>query len=414
MNQRDKSKQTMHIEVPQIKKTAHLSDRKTKLKPGQTLKENLSDKDYAISRKFLDSIYDAAIVTDLTGNIIDSNKRCTEILGYSPDDLAGSSIINIIYGLSSSVVEIIRKNLEVKRFTVLEASCKRKQDRIFPSETAATLLQLADTNYLCFFIRDISERKDREQKLKRAEQELALSERLKMASMVANTIAHDINNLLSPLTICPELIRDELKQGSEARESLDLIVETTQQLLNINTRLLHLGRRNKYRFRNININILIQDVLRELDNEKLMDDITTDLNFSDNLPDINGASGQLELVLQNLIQNSIESIGNTGKITVYTKTAELTEPLTPYISVKPGKYVKISIQDNGCGMSEEVAEKVYEPFFSTKKGKNEYGIGLGLSIVHAGIDDHHGYIDFETKVGEGTRFEIYLPVAESI
>ena len=111
----------------------------------------------------------------------------------------------------------------------------------------------------------------------------------------------------------------------------------------------------------------------------------------------------------NLVSNAAESISGKGEVTIRTESRYLDKPLQGYDEVKEGDYAVLTVSDTGIGIPADNIEKIFEPFY-TKKTMGRSGTGLGLAIVWGTVKDHSGYIDVQTKVGEGTTFTLYFPV----
>jgi two-component system, cell cycle sensor histidine kinase and response regulator CckA len=139
-----------------------------------------------------------------------------------------------------------------------------------------------------------------------------------------------------------------------------------------------------------------------------------ELNLAADLPRISTVEGQILRVLSNLLANAREAMPNDGLITVATETACVREPFGRYHPIQPGDYVRLSVTDTGAGIAAEVIDRVFDPFFSTKRSDQRRGSGLGLSIVLAIVGDHHGYVDVESRLGEGTTISVYLPLSAPI
>ncbi|RMF64625.1 MAG: response regulator, partial [Calditrichaeota bacterium] len=129
---------------------------------------------------------------------------------------------------------------------------------------------------------------------------------------------------------------------------------------------------------------------------------------------INGGKAQLGRALTNLILNASEAMDGMGVLTVKTENVYLDEPLKGYQTVKRGEYVKLSISDTGSGIDPSILDRIFDPFFSTKKMDRMRGSGLGLSIVHGVVEDHNGYLTVESALGKGTTFSLFFPITRSV
>ena len=138
--------------------------------------------------------------------------------------------------------------------------------------------------------------------------------------------------------------------------------------------------------------------------------LAVETNLEDVLMPIKAGVSQIFRVISNLLSNAVESMENIGRLTISTENYYTDKPSGKYGRVPKGEYAKLTVGDTGSGITHEHTSRVFEPFFSTKTTDRRRGSGLGLSVVHAVVKDHHGYIDFETEPGRGTTFYLYFPV----
>ncbi|MDD5677616.1 MAG: ATP-binding protein [Kiritimatiellae bacterium] len=378
--------------------------------PREAVRGMLGISEYTLYHEFLQGIYDAVLITDWEGRILDGNTRSTEFLHYAVSELREKSIFDIICGFDEDLLRKICANLDRDRFTLIEvAYCQRKDQSLFPAEIASNKLHLGDEKHICFFVRDITRRKQDEQLLRQTRDQLARAERLELAGSIAGHIAHDFNNLLTPLVAYPKFIRAKLPENSPARADIDVIAKTAQQMADINQQLLALSRRAHYEQSVLNINAMIETEASFLKRDELARGIKLDLALAGDLLNIKGSPQQLLRVIQNLCRNAIEAMGSTGTLTIKTENACLDSPVKKYELIAPGEYVKVSITDTGHGIPPEIHDKLFDPFFTTRKADKQRGSGLGLSVVRGIVKDHHGFIDLESTVGIGSTFIVYLP-----
>ncbi len=243
---------------------------------------------------------------------------------------------------------------------------------------------------------------------KRLQEELAREHRLELAGRVAGQIAHDFNNLLSPLTAYPAFIRESLPPDHPDLHLVEEMESVAEKIAGINQQLLALGRRGHYTMEHIELNALIHKVVVS---QKLPDEIVIKEELANDLQLIKGGEGQLTRVLINMLNNAVEAMQGKGTLTIKTENAYLEKPLKRYHAVKQGEYVKIEISDTGIGISPEMIENVFDPFFSTKTMDRERGSGLGLNVVYGIVEDHRGYATLESTLGNGTTFSLYFPIS---
>ncbi len=261
-------------------------------------------------------------------------------------------------------------------------------------------MQLEGDLYLAF-CSDISETK----RLRALE---SRAERLETAGTIAGQVAHDFNNLLAPLMAYPDLIREDLPKNHTVLAYVDQIEQAARKIADINQDLLTMGRRGHYNQEILNLNTIVYHVTSEINLNS--GTLAFDLDLFDDLMDIMGGRAQIHRVISNLVANARDAMQDIGTITIKTENCYVDSESVQYSRVPMGEYVKLTISDTGCGIPDEIVNKIFDPFFTSKIADKRRGSGLGMSVVDAVVKDHNGYIDLATKVGEGTSFFIYFPV----
>jgi len=166
----------------------------------------------------------------------------------------------------------------------------------------------------------------------------------------------------------------------------------------------------------IDLNGVVSGYLKSPVFEKLKDyhpHVTFQAGCDKDLLNIKGSPIHLEKTLMNLVSNAAEAISGKGGVTIRTESRHLDKPLRGYDEVKEGDFAVLIVSDTGMGIPPEKIDKIFEPFYSTKK-MGRSGTGLGLAIVWGTVKDHHGYIDIQTEVGKGTAFTLYFPVTREV
>lgn len=242
---------------------------------------------------------------------------------------------------------------------------------------------------------------------------LSQRERLEVAELVAGQIAHDFNNLLTPLLAYPDMIRQEVNGNATVNEYLAVIEKTAEEMQALTQKLLSLARRGRVTRETFILNEVIPQVVKDLQ-ATLPAGITVKVELADNLLGIDGSRDQMHRVLENLCQNAAEAMGASGVLTLKTENIYLESPVGAYGSISVGEYIKVSVRDTGAGIPDDLRIKLFDPFFTTKKAAKKRGSGLGLSIVYSIVSDHHGYVDFDSMVGQGSSFYFYLPIAQQV
>jgi len=241
--------------------------------------------------------------------------------------------------------------------------------------------------------------------LRIAQAETARSEKLASVGLLAAGIAHELNNPLTGVLTFAHLVRNELEDGSPQAEDLDLVIQETKRCAAIIRRLLDFAREKTPEKTYADINQLIEECAQLVSQSAHLADIRIETRLDGNLPPIWMDADLIKQVIMNMLVNAQHAIGRDGNIFIGTRLSGDCRAASGQAAGSP--MVEITIRDDGCGIEQENLSRIFDPFFTTKGvGK---GTGLGLSVSHGTIAAHHGTIEVESKVGEGTEFRICLP-----
>jgi PAS domain S-box-containing protein len=247
--------------------------------------------------------------------------------------------------------------------------------------------------------RDTTERHQIEAERQHMHQQAELTSRLAAIGEMAAGIAHEINNpLTSVLGFSELLLKRDLPEN--VKEELQIVADGSQRIANIVKRLLTFARQNKPMRTPTSINELIESTIKLRSYVLQTANIDVATSLDETLPDICADPGQLQQVFLNLIVNAEQSMETThrkGELKIITQ--------------KHGDHIRIIFRDNGCGISRENLNRVFEPFFTTKEPGE--GTGLGLSLSHSIILEHHGEMWVESEPGQGATFYIELPIRKN-
>jgi len=247
---------------------------------------------------------------------------------------------------------------------------------------------------------------------KRLKKRLLQSQKMEAVGTLAGGVAHDLNNILSGLVSYPELLLMDIPEDSPLRKPILTIKDSGQKATVIVQDLLTLARRGVAVTEVVNLNDIVYDYIKSPEHEKLKSfhpGAEFKINLTPDLLNILGSPVHLSKTIMNLISNAAEAMPDTGTITISTSNQYLDKPVRGYEDVKEGDYVVLSVVDAGVGMSEEDLARIFEPFY-TKKMMGRSGTGLGMAVVWGTVKDHNGYIDVQSKEGEGTSFTLYFSV----
>jgi two-component system cell cycle sensor histidine kinase/response regulator CckA len=240
---------------------------------------------------------------------------------------------------------------------------------------------------------------------------LQRAEKMEALGIIAGSVAHDLNNILSGIMNYPELMLLDIPEDSPLRKPILTIQNSGEKAAAVVQDLLTLARRGVIATQVININQIISDFLKSPEFLKLNDDypgINIETHTTPHLLNIHGSPIHLSKAIMNLISNSMEAMKRGDQLIISTANVYIDKPRCMYRVLEEGDYVTVKISDTGEGIPEEYLDKIFEPFY-TKKVMGRSGTGLGLSIVWGTIKDHKGYVDVQSVAGEGTTFTLYFP-----
>ncbi|ADW16246.1 integral membrane sensor hybrid histidine kinase [Desulfobulbus propionicus DSM 2032] len=253
--------------------------------------------------------------------------------------------------------------------------------------------------------KEIRERQQVEERLVRAE-------KLEMIGTLAGGVAHDLNNILSGIVSYPDLLLMKLPQTSPLYAPLRTIKESGEKAAAIVQDLLTLARRGVTVKEPVLLNALIGDYLASPEFSLLQQRHPRIRVITDCAPDlfpVLGSPVHLEKTIMNLVTNAAEAMEGGGEIRLRTENRYVDNSLRLYEKIGQGEYVVLEVSDQGSGIRPEDLDKIFEPFYTSKKmGKS--GTGLGMAVVWGTVKDHQGYINCESQVGVGSTFTLFFPV----
>jgi len=240
---------------------------------------------------------------------------------------------------------------------------------------------------------------------------------LRAVRALSGRLAHDFNNLVTPLLAYPQLVRKDLPKGAASHALLDVMETTAEDIARICQQLARLGPDAEAAPEQLQLKPIVEGVIRELEGDARTQGVSLALAVEADLPSIWMGEPQCKRMLKALIANALNALeaaaaeGRTGggvSVSVGRHTVDAPRAVVGG-HMPPGTYVRIDVIDDGVGIDEAAQGEIFEPLFTMNRKRRVRGGGLGLSLTYAMLCDAHGFIAFDSELGRGTTFSVYLP-----
>jgi two-component system, cell cycle sensor histidine kinase and response regulator CckA len=351
-----------------------------------------------------------AIFAQTEGHFAYLNQSAVKLFGASSvDDLVGKTIMDRFHpDYHDSIREWARLlNEEKQAVTPLEEVCLRMDGSPVDVEMTAVPIQYNGLDGSLVFLRDISERIEREKAHRELEERLYQAQKLESVGALAGGVAHDFNNMLSVILGHAELAMEKVVPADAFYDNLMEMYKAAKRSSQVTQQLLAFARKQTIAPKNINLNDTVEGMLKML--RRLIGE-GIDLAWlpQSALWPVKMDTGQIDQIIANLCVNARDAIKNIGKITIETSNVALNEAdCAGNLGFLPGEYVMLSVSDDGAGMDKETLQRIFEPFFTTKEVGQ--GTGLGLATVYGIVKQNKGFIDVCSSPGQGATFRVFLP-----
>lgn len=382
----------------------------------------ISAKELKASVKNYQEIFDATseaifIIDETSGQILDVNKPMLEMYEYEKDEVLRLTIGDLSSGDSSynqNAAQGKMENAILEGTLLFEWQAKKKSGELFWVEVALSSTAIGGSGRLLAVVRDISQRKQSDAEHETLQQKLHQSEKLNAIGQLAGGVAHDFNNLLGGIMGASEILLNHTETLDKTdMEFVNLILNASTRAADLTAKLLAFGRKGNVVSEVVDLNAIIDDTVSILNSTI---DKKNEITVKQDAESHN-TSGDISAI-QNMVMNVVINASHAmqdegGEIQIETKNIELSNDYcsASQFDIKPGQYIELEIRDNGCGISLDNLQKIFEPFYTTKKQGE--GTGLGLAAAYGTIQDHNGSITVYSEEGAGTSFHILLPVSET-
>ncbi|MGF9692342.1 ATP-binding protein [Rhizobium sp. 0TCS1.26] len=361
-------------------------------------------------RLLINAITDHAIyMLDPDGFVVSWNPGAERLKGYAADEIIGHHFSQF-YALEDREAGDPGRGLENAaregRFEKEGWRVRKDGSRFWASVVIDAIVD-DDGSLLGFakITRDISEKRNAQIELAQAREELFQAQKMEAIGQLTGGIAHDFNNLLMAVLGSLEMLQKRMPPDPQFTPLLTNAIRGAERGAALTQRLLAFSRRQELEVQSIDIRLLVDDML-ELVRRSLTANTTVEVDCDADLPHVMGDANQLDTALLNLVVNARDAMPKGGTIRIGARMCEIA---TQNGTLKPGRYVKLSVADDGEGMDEETLIRATTPFFTTKGiGK---GTGLGLSMVQGFMEQSGGALRLSSIPGAGTTVTLILPAA---
>jgi PAS domain S-box-containing protein len=357
--------------------------------------------------ELLDKAQDAIVVRALDNKIVFWNKGAQNIYGWTAAEATGKTAreLDLLNELNEAEFEQGDRAIRERGEWSGELHQRTKDGREIRVESRWTLVRddRNDPQSILVINTDVTERRKVEAQFLRAQ-------RMESIGTLAGGIAHDLNNVLSPILMAIQMLQLRIA-GDEEQQWLDILQANAERGAEMVKQVLSFARGVEGERVALHPKHLVKDVVNIL-KDTLPKSISITYEVSADLWLISADATQIHQVLMNLCVNARDAMPQGGEVTIRAENLTLDDAYARmHLEAKPGRYVIITVADTGAGMSAEVQARIFEPFFTTKEiGK---GTGLGLSTALTIVRSHGGFVSVYSEPRKGTQFAVYLPAIES-
>jgi PAS domain S-box-containing protein len=339
------------------------------------------------------------------GKILLANPALVKMLGYTSfEKLAERKIEKDGLGSFSQRKEFLEKIEKGGEVTGYESTwiCQDARYIIVLESARAIRDSNGKTLYYDGTVENITERKS-------LQNQILQTQKVQSIGTLAGGIAHDFNNILGIILAYASILERSGADTEKISKSTKAITQAVGRGAALVRQILTFARQTGVTVKPMLIPDLIHEIITML-KETFPEVIEFKTTMENNIPFINADHSQMHQVLLNLCVNARDAMPKGGVLTIDVKTVASETLVRQFPEVKSDRYVSIDVSDTGIGMDDVTKSRIFDPFFTTKEqGK---GTGLGLSVVYGVIQDHHGFISVESKIGQGTTFHLYLPIPQ--
>ncbi|MCG8416299.1 MAG: ATP-binding protein [Pseudomonadales bacterium] len=358
--------------------------------------------DQSQSRKdlqfILDYSLDVILVTDEAGLLQSWSKKATESFGYTHDQVIGKMHIDELF------IGFLRHG-NTGDTSEFQGTMERLDGSTFlVNVRTRTVKRRRNAVYVMYVLQDLSEQEKKKKKQAELDRQLDRAKKLESLGTLAGGIAHDFNNIMTGIFGNISFAKKALDPDHRAMEFLEKAESSISRATALSGQLLTFSKGGISTTEVINLRNALEE---SIDFDLSDGTVSYSIEQTEELSPVAGNKNQLQRIFANLITNAIQAMPQGGNLHFTLSNAVIHDDEIPPLAA--GKYVKITVRDDGIGIKPKTLEKIFDPYFTTK----EVGHGLGLTTVYSIVENHGGHIDVVSAIGKGTTFTIYLPASSS-
>jgi PAS domain S-box-containing protein len=353
------------------------------------------------------SISDIITIQNLDDKIIQCNQATQDTFNLEKEECLGKHCYELFSGTNEPCSGCPLHQVKEQLTSYTEEVFHHRLGKSFSITVSPILDDDGEITGIAHFAKDITEKKKLEGQLRQAQ-------KMESLGTLAGGIAHDFNNILSSIMGYAQLTQLKIPQHSEAMDSLSQITIGAKRAAELVKQILTFSRKTEYHMASVEVQEIISEALKLL-RPSLPTTIEVVSSIDQSCPPVFADAGQIHQVLMNLCTNAYHAMREQkrGVLEISLKKVEDQEQKgISLLNLQSVEYLLLQISDNGTGMDKKTLEKIFEPYFTTKK--MDEGTGLGLAVVHGIVQDFGGHISVHSEPGKGSHFNVYLPLSNSL
>jgi PAS domain S-box-containing protein len=365
----------------------------------------------------LDNVQDAIFYVQVEGEsryrFISVNRAFTRLFGVSDVEIVGKTLDEILP--SENLARALARYDTVVRTRQPQTWEEAISARTGQKHGDVALIPIFSTNGRCTnlvgTVHDVTARIHAESERTKLQTQLHQAQRMQALGTLAGGIAHDFNSILAAIVGNTTLALQDVQPGSQARDHLTEVEKASRRAVELVRQILTFSRSTPPVYKIMDPRTVTAEALKML-RATLPKKICIETHVAPDTPRINADATQFHQVIMNLTTNAAHAFNNASGVIEVSLNRAISDQLVGKAAsqLAPGTYLRLRVMDRGSGMEAATLKQVFDPFFTTRAPGE--GTGLGLSVVHGIVENHHGAIDIESKFGFGTTATVYLPASE--